>query len=674
MAYRKLTFLRTIVAPAVLSLSLLAPAAARAQGDSAVEAGEFRLFKFKQPIGAEHYRIAGDTGGLALTTAFEFTDRFRKVTLGAALEAAPDLTPRHFGTKGMTSRWTTTDVEVDVRDGTAKVRSDSTTTEVPVAGPAFTVSGYAPIVLQQELIRYWDTHGRPTALPTLPSGTVRIEERGIDTVPAAGHDVVLRRLGVAGLIWGRETLWFDGDKLAVAVTTDAEFDHFEALREEYQGGLDWFVTRAAEDAASALARAAASAADPDSGTFALVGATLIDGTGGPPVRNAVVVVREGKIVTVGRRARVRIPKDAAVVDVAGATVLPGLWDMHAHFEQVEWGPIYLAAGVTTARDVGNEFEFIRAMRDAVGSGGAVGPRLLLAGIIDGPGAAGWGVNIAATSEAGIRLVNRYHDAGFQQIKIYSSVQLPVLRGITREAHRLGMTVTGHIPEGIDAYQGVSAGMDQINHVQYVYDIIRAPAAADGTHPLIDVAGPRGRRAIAFLRAHHTVVDPTLAIEEWILHPARQPFSELEPGVLKVAPELQAQLTHSGAPPEREAMASQRLLDLEKIVHALHRAGVPIVAGTDQTVPGYSLHRELELYVASGFTPMEAIQAATIVPARVMHLDGEVGTIAPGKRADLLVVDGNPLRRISDLRRVRLVVANGRRYDPAPLWRSVGFTP
>jgi hypothetical protein len=86
------------------------------------------------------------------------------------------------------------------------------------------------------------------------------------------------------------------------------------------------------------------------------------------------------------------------------------------------------------------------------------------------------------------------------------------------------------------------------------------------------------------------------------------------------------------------------------------------------------HRELELYVASGFTPMEAIQAATIVPARVMHLDREVGTVAAGKRADLLIVDGDPLRRITDLRRVRLVVANGRRYDPAPLWRSVGFTP
>jgi imidazolonepropionase-like amidohydrolase len=657
-----------------LLASLLGPAPLMAQADSAVETGAFRLHKFKQAIGEEHYRIVSDTGGISLSTAFEFTDRGRRVALDASLETAADLTPRRFATRGMTSRWTTTDVEVDVRGDTARVRSDSTTTEVPVAGPAFMVSGYAPIALQQELVRYWDAHGRPDSLATLPGGTVRIEDHGTDTVSAAGRRVALRRLGVAGLIWGRETLWFDGEDLAAAITTDAEFDHFEALRDEYEGSLDWFVTRAAEDAAAALAVAAAPAESADSGAFALVGATLIDGTGRAPVRNSVVVVRGGKITAAGPRSRVRVPKDAEVVDAAGESVLPGLWDMHAHFEQVEWGPIYLAAGVTTARDVGNEFEFIRAVRDAIASGRAIGPRLLLAGLIDGPGALGWGANLAGTPEDGVRLVDRYHDAGFQQIKIYSSVQLPVLEAITREAHRLGMSVTGHIPEGINAYQGVSAGMDQINHVQYVYDIMRPPARADGTRPPLDLASPRVRRAIGFLRAHHTVVDATLAIEEWILHPAREPFAELEPGVLKVAPELRAQLTHSGAPPAREAASEERLRDLERIVGALHRAGIPIVAGTDQTVPGYSLHRELELYVAAGFTPMQAIQAATIVPARVMHLDREVGTVAAGKRADLIVVDGDPLARITDLRRVRLVVADGRRYDPAPLWQSVGFTP
>ena len=108
--------------------------------------------------------------------------------------------------------------------------------------------------------------------------------------------------------------------------------------------------------------------------------------------------------------------------------------------------------------------------------------------------------------------------------------------------------------------------------------------------------------------------------------------------------------------------------------ALHRAGIPIVAGTDQAVPGHSLHREIELYVEAGMTPLEAIQAATIVPARVMGLDKELGTIEVGKRADLIVLSGNPLDSIHNIRKVEKVVSRGTLYDPAPLWESVGFKP
>ena len=111
-----------------------------------------------------------------------------------------------------------------------------------------------------------------------------------------------------------------------------------------------------------------------------------------------------------------------------------------------------------------------------------------------------------------------------------------------------------------------------------------------------------------------------------------------------------------------------------MLRALHRAGVPIVAGTDQAIPGHSLHRELELYVAAGFTPLEAIQAATIVPARAMGRDGELGTIEVGKRADLVFVDGDPLADIGALRRISTVVTGGRAYDTATLWRLVGFEP
>src|SRR4029077_3852720 len=182
--------------------------------------------------------------------------------------------------------------------------------------------------------------------------------------------------------------------------------------------------------------------------IAITGGTILDMTARTPIVGTVVVV-DGRITAVGPSGRVAVPPGATIVNAAGKTVMPGLWDMHAHFEQVEWGPIYLAAGVTTIRDVGNELEFIVAARDAVAAGKGIGPRMLLAGIIDGPGSNGLGAVRAASPEEARQRVDRYHDAGFTQIKIYSSVSLDVLRAITAEAHRLGMTVTGHVPEGMN---------------------------------------------------------------------------------------------------------------------------------------------------------------------------------------------------------------------------------
>ncbi|HYA89196.1 MAG TPA: amidohydrolase family protein, partial [archaeon] len=278
-------------------------------------------------------------------------------------------------------------------------------------------------------------------------------------------------------------------------------------------------------------------------------------------------------------------------------------------------------------------------------------------------------------------VNRYHDAGFQQMKIYSSVKWEELKAVAEEAHRLGMTVTGHIPDGLDAYQGVDAGMDQINHIPYILDIMhpRLPLDAKDDESLqadadVDLASADAQKAIAFLVDHGTVVDPTLAIYEFLTASAAKPTQSFEPGVAKVAPELARQLTDVGPPSPRTELQEKAFKKAVSAVGALHKAGVPIVAGTDQTVPGHSLYREMELYVQAGFTPMEAIQAATIVPARAMGLENELGTIEVGKRADLIIVNANPLESIRNIRKVEYVITNGVMYNCAELWRSVGFKP
>jgi imidazolonepropionase-like amidohydrolase len=647
-----------------------------------IEQGKFTLHKFEQPIGEETYEIKPDGDSLSVKMNFKFTDRGSAVPMTATFRSAQDLTPEAFEIKGKNSRLTTIDEAVEVKPEKVRLRDRDKWTEAARPREFFTIAGYAPATMQMLMIRYWASHGSPADLQTLPSGSVKVEPRGKDTISVGGKDETLDRFTIEGLIWGRETLWFDASRNLIAeVSTDAEFDHFEAIRDGYESALGAFVGRAGADGMASLAELSKGISGSHADTLAITGGILIDGTGAPAVPDSAVVIHDGRIVAAGPRASVKIPKNAKVIDARGKTILPGLWDMHAHFEQVEWGPIYLAAGVTTVRDCGNEFEFITAVRDAVAKGQGLGPRILAAGIVDGSGPLALGVARVDTPEQAKMWVDKYHDAGFQQIKIYSSVKLDELKAVADEAHRLGMTVTGHIPEGLDAYQGVNAGMDQINHIQYMLPIM-APPSPPGEKPLarmkaqseIDLNSPEAQKAIAFLKAHDTVIDPTLAIFEFFTANTSKPPASFEPGVTKVAPELAEQLVDVGPPSPAAPLVDKIFAKEVEITGALHRAGIRIVAGTDQTVPGYSLHREIELYVQAGFTPMEAIQAATVVPARVMGLDKELGTVEPGKRADVIILGGNPLDDIHNSRKVEYVITNGTMYDCAELWKSVGFKP
>jgi len=647
-----------------------------------VEQGKFVLHKFENPIGEETYQITRDGASLAVKMDFKFTDRGTPVPLKTTFRAAKDLTPEAFEIKGQNSRVTTIDEAVEVQAAQVRLRDRGKWTEAARPSQFFTIAGYAPTTMQMLMVRFWASHGSPAELTTLPNGRVKIEPRGQDVISVGGKSETFDRYTIEGLIWGRETLWFDSNKnLVASVTTDAEFDHFEAIRDGYESALGTFVGKAGSDGMAALADISKGISGSHAEILALVGGTLVDGTGKDPVPDSTVVIEKGQILAAGPRKQVKIPRGATKVDARGKTILPGLWDMHAHFEQVEWGPIYLAAGATTVRDCGNEFEFITAVRDAISQGRGLGPRLLLAGIVDGSGPLALGVARVDTPEQARMWTDKYHDAGFQQMKIYSSVKLEELRAVAEEAHRLGMTVTGHVPEGLDAYQTVDAGQDQINHIEYIADIMIPPSPANArtldrlkARGDIDLNSPEAQKAIAFLVQHGTVVDPTLSIFEFLTANTLKPPISIEPGVAKVAPELAGILSGTSPPSIATPLVENMFQKEVTIVGALHHAGVLIVAGTDQNVPGHSLYREIELYVQAGFTPMEAIQAATIVPARVMGLDKELGTVEAGKRADIIVVDGNPLESIHNIRKVEFVITNGTMYNCAELWRSVGFKP
>src|SRR5271154_2633086 len=262
-----------------------------------VEQGRFTLHKFEQPIGEETYQITRDGNLLSVNMDFKFTDRGTAVPLAATFHGTQDFTPEAFEIKGSTSRDSVIDEAVEVQPGKVRVRNHEKWTESAAPQQFFTIAGYAPATMQMLLVRYWAAHGSPAQLATFPSGSVRVEPRGTDTIHADGKDEKLDRYTVEGLIWGRETLWFDSHRnLVAAVTTDAEFDHFEAIRNGYESALPDFVGRAGADGMAALADISKGISGSRAETLALVGATLIDGTGRPAISDAAIIIENGRIV------------------------------------------------------------------------------------------------------------------------------------------------------------------------------------------------------------------------------------------------------------------------------------------------------------------------------------------------------------------------------------------
>jgi imidazolonepropionase-like amidohydrolase len=658
--------------------------AACAQAQQQAQAGAFTLHKFAKAIGKETYTIesgsaqAGD-GAATLTSHFLFTDRGTAVPLETTFRFhAADVAPVSYSAKGRASRESEMDDVLAVSAGGLSITRRGKTETVTPSGAWFIADGYSPVAMQEEMMRWWLAHGSPAAFTAYPSGaTVRIEATGTVTVGGiAAHGYT-----VSGLIWGQESLWMDDSRNLVAlVSTDAEFDHFEAVREAYEADLGTFIGAAVRSNLAALGKLSASARRKPAKVLAITGATLEDSTGAAAVADSVIVIKDGVIAAVGPRSAVKIPKGADVLDATGKYAVPGLWDMHAHYEQVEWGPIYLAAGVTSVRDVGNEFDSIRTLHEELDrkENPAIGPHMEFAGIIDGVGPVSLGAVQADTPEQAVPLVARYKAAGARQIKIYSSVKPEVVKAICAAAHERGMTVTGHIPEGMTAIEGIDDGMDQINHIQYEMPYFaHQPLDADGKPdrtkpPIVEPDGPKAKELIAAFKAHHTLLDPTMALFESFLNTV--PLDQLEPGLDHVAPQLKDALDSPPATAERAALATARWQSMLTALRTLHAAGIPMVAGTDQTIPGYSLHRELEIYVEAGFTPLEALQAATIVPARALGVENESGSLGVGKRGDVLLLNADPLADIHNSRKVWRTVAAGAVYDPGPLWQSVGFTP
>jgi imidazolonepropionase-like amidohydrolase len=664
---------KSLVSMGLLCLLLIVVSSLRAQDKPLiVEHGRYTVHILLHPVGTEEYTVTElRPGHFVMNTTWTVSDRGTKRTTSATLEMGAMSAPirlEQTATPANPEGGSLTEIKGSI----ASVREGSASRKI--GKPAVALVGFSmmPAAVQTMMMRYWKAHHQPARLPILRASDkalpLEIRLVGHDVFASKGQMVRLTRYTVANLMFGREILWMnDSGRLAALMTFAGGLPQEEVL--------DGYQPVEAELERSGVRQEMLDLDDLDrevpaqaKGSFAIVGARLIDGTGAPAIEDSVVVVNEGRIMAAGAAGGTRIPAGMRVIHAEGKSLLPGLWEMHVHYSGVEFGPALLAAGVTTTRDCGGESDFLTTLRSKIDRDHALGPKLLLAGLIDSGGPLGFGYVNVKTPAEGVAAVDDYAAAKFDQIKAYSQLQPDVLRAITEEAHKRGMTVTGHVPNAVNAFEGVADGMDQINHLQYVTRAM----VPDGSKDPVDVGSARAKELIALLKEKQIVVDPTDGWGEMAGHPRNVDVASFEPGINAAPYTLSSKYRGMGVPAADEAKWRERMETNLKVIHALYDAGVTIIPGSDTGLVGYGLDRELELYVQAGMTPMAAIQSATIVSARVMKMEKDSGSVEVGKRADLVLVEGNPLKNISDIRRVVSVVSAGRMYDSKKLGRSVGF--
>lgn len=427
--------------------------------------------------------------------------------------------------------------------------------------------------------------------------------------------------------------------------------------------------------------------------FALTDVNVVDVRTGDVLPAQTVLVRDRRIEAVGPAGEATVPADARVVDVAGAYVIPGLWDMHVHIGYGDalvrnvFFPMYVAYGVTGVREMSGDSVLLR-LRSEVEQGTATGPRLVVGGLVDAPFRAGGGMPFvpARTREEGAAAVDSLAHRGFDFVKTYSFVSPEAYRGIQERARELDMEVSGHIPIEVELEDAMSLGHGTIEHMagiefacsaredelreRYGAELSRMASdsvAADSAmmlfgrsewEPIAEQDAVACKRLHADLAAAGASVVPTLIRQQLVSRRFETPILS-DPRGRALAGLLNPEETW-GFDPERRlpAVYEHRL---EGGLAALRDAGVEILAGSD--LPGgLPLHYELGLLVDAGLTPLEALRSATLAPARYLGLEDSHGGVEPGMTAELALLDGNPLEDIGNTQRIRGVVLNGRWLD------------
>ncbi len=516
-------------------------------------------------------------------------------------------------------------------------------------------------------------------LSLLPRGQARLKLLDIRRLPTAWGSQEVRLALVEGLALQAPTVWLDGYGNSFAhldygtVIRDGYADQADVLREAQSNAVDAYQMKRIQ----ALKLASI---DTTQQSLRVINAHLVDPATATLRENVHVTIDDGAIVAIGTGEPSSQPP-IQTIDAEGHYLVPGLWDRHVHLQDRD-RLLHLLGGVTTVVDLGNNNEALSALEAKVNSATLPGPRLIKAGFIDKRGATQTPFGILVDTEAdALAAIDHYAEQGYQHIKLYGAIDPAWVPEIAARTHQHHMRLSGHVPTHSRAKEAIADGYDDIQHMIYLWlNFVRPPVEKELTFTAARAfeEGINKTRRRALLRAFvesDVGLDPTLAVYEEFLRaktgkpkPAYRPYQDKLP--------LQTyRLSRSGPLPtpsdiKTDTFSKMFEASLES-VGELHRMGARIIPGSDHgALPGLAFLRELELLAESGIKDGDILRLASSDAAKAYNADASFGTIAVGKKADMLLVSENPLGDISALRSLSWVFSRGQAYPIDALWQAV----
>ena len=528
-------------------------------------------------------------------------------------------------------------------------------------------------------------------LPLLPSGT--LTQRVLDEVEVTGNGGQRRRvqlLAQTGLGLSPAFYWATTEdtatKTAARLFAVIYPGWMTGIEDGWEAGAPTLAARQRTAESALLKALAVKLRQPMPGLTVLRNARIFDSETARLGAPSDLYLLRGRITAI-LPAGTPGPRADAEIDAGGRIALPGLFDMHGHVDRWDGG-LHLAAGVTTVRDMGNDNAKLQQMLDETAAGELLSPQVVPCGFLEGdsPHAARMGFVIKTLDEAK-SAVDWYAAHGYPQLKIYNSFPHQLLRETVAYAHARGMRVSGHVPVHLRAQQVVERGFDEIQHInQVLLNFLVTPQTDTRTLErfylpaqklaALDFDSKPVRDFIALLKRRGTVIDPTLVTFDFIKQRDGEMSEPYLPVVEHLPPDVQRGFRTGGLSIPDDATAARYAASYAKMIDfvgRMHRAGIPLVAGTD-AIAGFTLHAELALYVKAGIPPAQVLQIATRNGARYTRTSHDRGSLVVGKRADVVLVDGDPTKDIADVRKVALVITQGHAISPAETFTALGVQP